>query len=521
MRNEYIKTGKSAESDILKGVQLMYDAVCQTLSPKGRNAAIKRPWGYPIVINDGVTIAREVKSPDRFVQMGIDIIKEAAQKTNDEAGDGTTTSILLAYELITRGIKLKIKGVNPMVLRDELRLSMNEALEKLKELSRPVESKDDLIKIASVSSSDKELGKLIGEVVFEMGDDGLVTVEESGGYDTWIDKTDGMSINKGYASPYFVTDSFRLESVVNKPVIIITDKELTTNKEIVPVIEFIINKGKKNIVIVGEVSGAALQTLVTNKMNGVINCVVIKPPGFGDNRAGYLEDIAIMTGGSVISKELGMEMDEFMKTFNDDYLGGASKVVSDASTTMFVKGHGKVKRQVEILKELLKNTKTLPDKEIVEERIAKLTTGVAVVRVGAKTEVEAREKIERVKDAVGASQAAFSEGYVSGSGVTFLKMASAVRGDSNGSKLLRDVLEQPIRKVLENCGEKFINPMVETMRNGDRGYEAVSGEIKDLIKEGIIDPVKVIRLCVENSVSVASSLITTEVLIDYEERQDN
>lgn len=523
-KQPFIQLNDDAQESLLRGAKLMYDSVCITLSPKGRNVALQRPWGYPSIVNDGVMIAREVKSRDPFVQLALNTIKEAAQKTNEEAGDGTTTSILLAYELISRGMKMKEKGVNPMTLREELKVSMAQVLSRLEKIARPVKSKADLVKIAMVSCGSDEIGEMVGSSVYEMGFDGLVTVEESGSYDTYIETTKGMSIDKGFVSPYFVTDPYRMEATINKPSIIVTDKLITTNKEIVPVIEYLLNEGKKNIVIVGEVSGQALNTLVANKMNGTMNCVVIKPPGHGENRAGYLEDIAMVTGGSVISKELGMAMDVFIKKFNSDYIGKCDKVVVDAKASLFVKGAGKksdIKAQIEGLRELLSNAANEPMKEVYEERIAKLTTGVAVMRVGAKTETEGSEKIERVKDAVGAAQAAMSEGYVAGSGSTFLRLADAIEGESDGDKLLMDVLEQPLRKVLENCGESTQerDVIVECMKGhtDDYGYDAITSEVTDVVKRGIIDPVKVIRLCVENSISVAMSILTTEVLIDFEE----
>jgi len=520
-KKPYILIGEDAQKKILAGAKLMYDCVCCTLGPKADNVAIQRPWGLPIVVHDGVTISRECRSRDRFVQMGINLIKEAAQKTNDEAGDGTTTSTLLAYELIARGMKLKSEGINPMILRQELREGLQNAKKRLSELSRPVKKAADLVKIATVASADKEIGEMVGKAVYEIGADGLVTVEESGTYETWVDRTEGMSLNKGFASPYFVTDPFRLEATVNKPVIVITDKQISTNREIVPIIEFII-KDTKNIVIVGEVSGEALATLVTNKVKGIINCVVIKPPGYGDHKTGFLEDLALVTGGQVISKELGMENEKFLKVFNKSFLGKCDKVVVDEKSALLIGGKGKkteVNKQIEGLRELNKKANKR-QKEIYDERIAKLTSGVAVIRVGAKTEMEGREKVERVKDAVGAAQAALAEGYVAGSGVTFLHLAVAIKGNTDGDKLLRDVLEQPLRKVMENSGETRveINQAVEMLKKAkpEIGYEAMSGGYINLIEKGIIDPVKVIRLCLSNAVSIATTVLTTEVLIDHE-----
>lgn len=520
---------KEAQDALIAGVTLMYQAVCTTLSPKGRNVAIQRPWGYPIVVHDGVTVAKEVKSRDRFVQMGINLIKEAASKTNEEAGDGTTTSTLIAYEAIIRGIKLKNEGINPMVLREELNTALDQVKTKLKTLTLEAKTQSDLVQVATISSANKEIGELVGKIVFEMGADGLVTTEESGNYDTFTEKTDGMSIARGFATPYFVTDPFRNEATVKNPTVVVTDKSITTNIEIIPIIEYLASKGKKNIVIVGNVGGQALQTLVINKAKGIINCLTIDPPGGGEAKAGFLEDIALLTGGKVISKELGLQMEEFLAAFDDSFLGSAVKVQASSKASLIVGGGGHpddIKEQVGALRLLLSKATEPSKKEMYEERLAKLTTGVAVVRVGAKTEMELREKLERVKDAVGAAQSALKEGIVAGGGVTFLNLASAITGNSEGDKLLREVLEQPIRKVMVNCGEsqQDINGLIKDIKDHPThtwGYEALSGQMKDLIKAGVVDPARVIRLCLENGLSVATSVLTTDVLVNAENELDN
>lgn len=512
----YILFDKEAQDALLTGVTLMYKAVCTTLSPKGRNVAIQRPWGAPIVIHDGVTVAREVKSRDRFVQQGINLIKEAAQKTNDEAGDGTTTSTLIAYEVVSRGMKLKEQGINPMVLRDEVQRSLSEAKEKLAKLSKKVKTVEELSQVATISSANKEIGELVGKVIFDMGSEGLVTVEEGGGTDTWVDRTDGMSIARGYSHPYFVTDTYRQEATVVKPIIIMTDRAITNNLEITSLIQKLVEKGEKNIVIIGEVTGEALSTLVLNKTRGNINCLVVKAPGYGDHKAGFLEDVAMVVGGKVFSKEMPLEM------FDESFLGHADKMIADAKSSIIIGGKGdpnEVKEQVAKLQELKRKAVTGPEREPIEERIAKLTTGVAVIRVGAKTEVEAREKIERVKDAVGAAQSALEEGIVAGGGVTFIKLIDAITEDTSGAKLLKEVLEQPMRKVMLNCGEsqQSITDAVGDVKKSKSttyGYEAMSGEMCELIERGIIDPAKVIRLSLENGIAVATSILTTEVLID-------
>jgi len=516
-----IQFNKDTQSALLEGVKIMYDCVTVTLSPKGKNVAIQRPWGPPIAVHDGVTVAREVRSDDKFVQMGIDMIKEAAQKTNEEAGDGTTTSTLLAYEFISRGIKLKESGTNPMVLRDELYQALADTKEELSKISKPAKTKGELQQVATISSASKDIGEMVGSAVFDMGTEGLVTVEESGSYETYVDKTDGMSISRGYLSPYFVTDPNRGEATIVNPVIIITDKNITTQKEIVDIIEPLVAKGNKNIVIIGDVGGMALKILVTNKMNGNINCLVIKPPGYGENRIGYLEDIAVITGGSVLASDAEMNIDDL------SFLGKAEKVISDPKVTVIVGGKGdkkEVKSQVKILRELLAKAPNPAIKEAYEERLAKMTTGVAVVRVGAKTETEAREKVERVKDAVGAAKSALEEGIVAGSGITFLRLSEAVQGDTDGARLMKEVLEQPMRKVMENCGEssKTINEIMGKIKKDGKykeGYEAMSGKIVNLLEQGIIDPTKVIRLCLENAVSVATMILTIAVQIGKQEEK--
>ncbi|MFA6609188.1 MAG: TCP-1/cpn60 chaperonin family protein, partial [Candidatus Paceibacterota bacterium] len=322
----YMKFSQDAREKLVEGVTLMYSAVCSTLSPKGRNVAINRQFGAPIVVHDGVTVAREVKSPDAFVQMGIDLVREAAQKTNDEAGDGTTTSTLIAYELVIRGLQLVNKGVNPMILRNQLYAALEDIKPYLSELSKKVDTQHDLERIATISSAYDVIGKMVGEAVFKVGGDGLVSVEESGSYETYINYTEGMTIDKGYLSPYFVTNPQRMEAVVDKPVVAIIDKEITTQREIVPLVETMLAAGKtKNFVIIGDVKGEALGVLVTNKMKGIINCCVIEAPGYGDNKRDYLEDLAVLTGATVFSKELGMDAESFARSFDKEWLGKAEK----------------------------------------------------------------------------------------------------------------------------------------------------------------------------------------------------
>jgi chaperonin GroEL len=528
-----MKFGQDARDDLVKGVTLMYDAVCSTLSPKGRNVAIARQYGAPIVVHDGVTVAKEVKSIDEFVQMGINLVREAAQKTNDEAGDGTTTSTLIAYELVTRGLALVKKGMNPMILRTQLYEALEQAKEELQKLSKPAKTQRDLERVATISSADETIGKMVGEAVFKVGKDGLVAVEESGGYDTYINYTEGMTIDKGYISPYFITNSQRMEAVVSKPLIAIIDKTITTQRELVPLVETMIASGKtKNIVIIGEVKGEALNVLVQNKMKGIVNALVIDAPGYGDNRREYLEDLAVLTGATVFSNELGMDSEQFAHSFDISWLGKCDKMIATKKTTMVIKGAGTAKAiaaQVKKIKAHMAKAESSAERERLEERLAKMTTGVAVVKVGAKTDIEAREKLERVKDAVGSATAALLEGIVPGSGVTFMHLSEAIKGDNPGARLMREVLEQPLRKVMLNSGESNkrklfgllpsnIDTLVTQIKMFEygAGYNSIEMKIDDMEKAGILDPTKVIRLCLENGLGVASSILTTDTLIDLE-----
>jgi chaperonin GroEL len=533
----YMLFGQDARDALVEGVTLVYKAVCSTLSPKGRNVGIARQFGAPIVVHDGVTVAKEVKSPNAFVQMGIDLVREASQKTNDEAGDGTTTSALIAYELVIRGLELVKHGMNPMILRTQL----YEALEQIKpflldKLSKPAKTQRDLERVASISSSDELVGKMVGEAVFKVGADGLVAVEESGGYDTYISYTEGMTIDKGWISPYLVTNTQRMEAVVSKPVIAITDKSITTGRELVPLVEAMM-KVSKNIVIIGEVKGDALGILVQNKMKGVINALVVEAPGYGDNRREYLEDLAVLTGATVFSQELGMDTEQFANSFDINWLGKCDKMIATKKTTMVIKGSGdkkKIAAQVKKIKSQLVKSESKAERERLEERLAKMTTGVAVVKVGAKTDIEAREKLERVKDAVGSATSALQEGIVPGSGVTFMHLADAIVSDTPGARLMKEVLVCPLRKVMLNSGESdkrrlfgLVDSDIDTlvreirMYSSDEmrsvGYNSLEMKIDNMERVGIIDPTKVIRLCIENGLGVAASILTTDTLVDIEQ----
>lgn len=521
--------GKEARQSLVIGVSLMYRAVCSTLSPKGRNVGLSRQFGAPIIVHDGVTCADKVFDGNPYINMGINLVREAARKTNEEAGDGTTTSTLIAYEVIARGLKLIDAGVNPMVLRKQIYEALGDCIERLNKLAKPAKTQKALEQVATISSSDEGLAKMVAEAVHRGGEDGLIAVEEAFGSETYVTYTEGLTVDKGYITPYFITNTKRQEAVIDKPVIALIDKEITTQREIVPLLETII-PFSKNIVIIGEVKGEALSILVQNKMKGVINAVVVEPPGYGSNTKDYLEDLAVATGGRVFSKELGLDIQAFANTFDAGWLGSAEKVIVNKKTCMIVKGDGEkkeVKKQIEKLKTLKGKADSLAEKERLEERIAKLTGGVAVIKVGAKTEVEGREKLERAKDAVGAAQAALKEGVVPGSGVAFIHLIKAIKEDNDGARLLKEVLLQPARKVMLNSGEsgkKFlwifpspIDKIIKKIRQDKDltlGYEVNSGQLVNLIKEGILDPVKVIRLTLENGIGVATSILTTDTLIE-------
>lgn len=513
---------KDARGSLVEGVRMMYDAVCTTLGPKGRNVAIARQWGLPIIVHDGVTVAREVEAKDEFVNMGINLVREAAQKTNDEAGDGTTTSTLLAYEIVKRGMAMLEKGTNPM----SLRMQINEALlvvrDELAKLSTKTTKKEDLQRVAFISSSDKEIGDLVGEAVHKVGEDGIVSVEEGYGKETTIEHTDGMMIDKGYTSAYLVTNPQRMEAVLENCLVVVTDRKITTQIELAPLVEVLAGHNK-NIVVFGDISGDALRLIVHNKMRGNINALVVEPQGHGDSRREYLQDICIATGAQIISDEIGLDMKTFAEQFDLKMVGKAKQVVADKKSTVIIGGAGAkkvVEEHVANLKKLREKSESMYASEILDERIAKLTAGVTVVKVGAKTELEMRERIERVKDAIGAAKAALQEGIVPGGGIAFLRVAEhleALDGITDGGKLLVEVLREPIRKLLVNSGEdeagvkSYISGLPK--RGPNFGYEVNSGKIVDMIKEGIIDPTKVLRLSLENAVSVATSILTTDVLI--------
>lgn len=518
-----IITGEKARKKLLKGAKIMYDCVATTLGPKGRNVAIARQWHYPIVVHDGVTVAKEVESKDEYIDMGIQLIRESAANTNTEAGDGTTTATLLSYHIIKKGMELLEKGYNPMVLRKQIEETLPLLVKRLEEISTETNSQRDIEYVATVSSSSKRIGKLVAGAIEKVGKDGLITVEEGKSIKTEVEYTEGMEIDKGWKSHLFRTNTEREEAVVHKPAIVIFNKEVSMQKEIVPLLEAIVNKNK-NFVIVGKVKGPALEIIVGNKLRGNVNALVIDPPSFGDNQLAILEDLAILTGGKVITDEfLGMDKETFAKEFDINWVGNANSVVAGKDTTKIIKlDDDKIDKAVNTRVKQLRNLKekeeSIFEQEKLDERIAKLTTGAAVIKVGVKNEVEMREKVERVKDAVGSAKSALREGIIPGGGLAFIKMAEALEPSKNeGHALMHSVLYEHPRKLFTNAGEdeKSIEVIFEEIskKEGNYGYEVNTGEIVDLVKAGIVDPTKVIRLGLENAVSVAGTILTTDVLI--------
>ncbi len=533
---------QEAREKLREGAKIMHDAVVTTLSPKGRNVGITRQWGTPIVVHDGVTVAREVEDKDEFVNSGIQLIREAASKTNEEAGDGTTTSTLLAYQIIDRGMTLLEEGTNPMVLRKQMEESIPKLKEELKKISKPVKGLEDIKRVAFISSADEEIGNYVAQAVEKVGDHGLITVEE-GGVEMGIDYTEGMEFNKGYAAPHFITSPQRMESVIDSPIIAVIGKKVTLVKEILPLLE-VMAAIKKDIVIIGDVEGDALKTAVVNKMKGNINILIVPPPGYADRKDNALEDIALITGATVVSDEIGLDLTQFQNQFDKKWIGTAKMVVAGKNSTMIIKQeekdvvtepekesikerNKKLEERIENLKEYIKKEKSPFEVEKAQERLAKLTTGVAIIKVGAKTEAAMRERLERTKDAVSAARAASDEGIVPGGGVAFIQIAKIFEGrDLNpGEQLLFNVLHTITDKLLENAGEdekKQVEIIKEIkQKGGDFGYNVNSGQVEDLIKSGVIDPAKVIRLSLENAVEVGGSILSTDCLIvDEREKVD-
>jgi chaperonin GroEL len=517
MAGKIILHGEEARTKIRDGVNKLANTVGITLGPKGRNVIFDRGFGSPIVTNDGATIAKEIELEDKFENLGAQVVKEVATKTEDVAGDGTTTATVLAQFMVNEGFKLTTSGANPMAIRAGIEKAVKAAVEILKKESKPVAGKGDIEKVATISAGDTEVGKLIADVMDKVGRNGVITVEESKGLGYETEVVEGMQFDQGYISSYFVTDAGRMESSVEDPYILLTDKKISAIQDILPLLEEMASTGKKDLVIIAEdIEGEALATLVVNKLRGVLNALAIKAPGFGDRRKEMLEDIAILTGGQVASEDLGVEL----KNVKMDMLGKARKIVSDKDKTTVIAGKGAaqaIKDRVAQIEVQIGKTTSDYDKEKLEERKAKLSGGVGVIKVGAATEVEQKARQHKVEDAVQATKAAVEEGIVAGGGAALLDCKEVVSkivldGDEQlGVAIISRALEEPLRKIVANAGgspDKVIEDL-KNMKSGS-GYDAVTAQYGSMLEAGILDPVKVTRSALENAASAASTLLTAE-----------
>lgn len=515
-----IKFSEEGRAGLQKGVNKLADTVKVTLGPKGRNVVLDKSFGAPTITNDGVTIAKEIDLEDKFEDMGAQLIKEVASKTNDVAGDGTTTATILAQAMINEGLKNVAAGANPAQIRHGIEKATKRVVETIKNSAKEISGKSEVAQVATVSAGDPEIGNLIAEVMDEIGKDGVVTVEESNTLGLEKEVVEGMQFDNGFISQYMITDTSTMKAVLENPYILITDKKVSSIAEILPILEKIAQSGKKDIVIIAEdVDGEALATLVVNKLRGTINILAVKAPGFGDRRKDMLQDIAILTGGQVVSSDLGHKLEDA----GIEMLGSARKVESDKENTVIVEGKGdkkSIEQRVKQIKTQIGNTKSDFDKEKLNERLAKLSGGVGVIKVGAATEVELKEKKFKVEDAVEATKAAIAEGIVPGGGVVLVDAISdlkdlAVEGDEAiGVEIVKKSLESPMRQIAQNAGVdgSVVIENVKRMKPGE-GYNALTGEYGDMVKFGIIDPAKVTRSALQNAASVAALILTTEAVV--------
>ena len=515
-----------AQYALKRGVDALASAVATTLGPKGRNVALDKKFGAPTVTHDGVTVAKEIELKDPYENMGAQLLKEAATKTNDVAGDGTTTATVLAQAIVHEGLKNVTAGANPMQIKRGIEMATDKVVAAIKGMSTPVVDKHEIANVASISAADKEIGELIADVMDKVGKDGVVTVEESKGREFETEYVEGMQFDRGYISQYFVTNPEAMEAVIENAYILIHDKKISAATDIVPLMEKLLQRGKRDLVVIAEdVDGEALATMVLNKLRGMFNILAVKAPGFGDRRKAMLQDIAVLTGGTVITEELGRKLE----TVTLDDLGQAAKVMSDKDNTTVVEGKGdlvQIKGRIEQIKAEIDNTTSDYDKEKLQERLAKLSGGVAIIRVGAATETELKEKKHRVEDALSATRAAVEEGIVPGGGVALVNaIASLVDLKSDeadiqtGITIMRRALEEPMRRIASNAGQDGA-VIIDTVRrvskekgNKNFGYNVLSGEFEDMVLSGIIDPAKVTRSAVENAASIAAMILTTDALI--------
>ncbi len=514
--------GEDARKALLSGVNQLADTVKITLGPKGRNVVLDKKFGAPLITNDGVTIAKEVELEDPFENMGAQLVKEVATKTNDIAGDGTTTATLLAQALVREGMKNVTAGANPMILRGGVQKATQVAVEAIEKNSHKVDGTKDIARVAAVSSASDEIGQLIADAMEKVTSDGVITVEESKTAETYSEVVEGMMFDRGYITPYMATDTDKMVAELDDPYILITDKKISNIQEILPLLEQVVQSGKKLLIIAEDVEGEALTTLILNKLRGTFTCVAVKAPGFGDRRKEMLQDIAILTGGQVISEELGLELKDTQVT----QLGHARQVKVDKENTIIVDGAGNsedIKARVGQIRGQIETTSSEFDKEKLQERLAKLAGGVAVIKVGAATEIEMKEKKLRIEDALAATKAAVEEGIVAGGGTALIDAIPAVKAyvetvegdEKTGASIVLKALEEPVRQIAINAGIEG-SVIVEQLKNSQKvgyGYNALTGEFQDMIQAGIVDPTKVTRSALQNASSVASTILTTESLV--------
>lgn len=520
-----LKFAEDARVALLKGIETVAKAVVTTLGPKGRNIALDKKWGAPSIVHDGVTVAKEIDLADPFENMGAQLVKEAASKTNDVAGDGTTTSTLLAHKMTSFGMKAIAANANPMIVKKGMEKAVLAVTDALKKMAKPIKNKEEITQVATISAGDTEIGAKIAEALEKVGRNGVVTTEEGKGLTIDIEYKDGMEFDRGYVSAYFVTNPEKMESEIEDAYILLTDKKISSIQELLPFLEKFVKVSKNLVIIADEIEGEALATLVVNKLRGAFNVLAIKAPGFGDARKESLEDIAILTGGTVISEDTGKKFENIEVTD----LGRADKVWSDKDDSRIIGGKGQksaINARITLLKKQIEETDSDYDREKLEERLAKLSGGVAQINVGAATEVEMNDKKERVKDAVGATKAAIEEGIVPGGETALLRARAVLRGkgavtgadkdEQIGIDIIYDALGEPIKQLAANCGEgdgSLVLKTVEASKNVDYGYNALTGEYGSMIKFGIVDPVKVTRSALQNAASVAQMVLTTEGLV--------
>jgi chaperonin GroEL len=517
---------EDARRRLQQGIDIVANAVATTLGPKGRNVALDRKFGSPTITHDGVTVAKEIELEDPFANMGAQLLKEAATKTNDIAGDGTTTSTVLAHAIVTEGLKTLAAGANPMRLKLGIEHGTDEVVKALRKMAQKIDTKEEIASVATNSAADPEIGKLIADVMDKVGKDGVITVEESKSLQFETEYVEGMQFDRGYISAYFITDAEHMEAVIPEPYILIYDKKISAAQDIVPVLEKLVQIGKRDLVIIAEdIDGEALATLVLNKLRGMLNVLAVKAPGFGDRRKAMMQDIAALTGGQVISEETGRKLET--TTLQD--LGKCEKVVADKDNTTIVGGKGdsaQIKGRIEQIRVEIDKSTSDYDKEKLQERLAKLSGGVAIIRVGAATETELKEKKHRVEDALSATRAAIEEGIVPGGEIVFINAVSALdkvkmdgEDEAIGINIVRKALEAPIRRLAQNAGQdgaviiENVRRLAKEQNNKHLGYNVITGEYGDMLKAGIIDPLKVVRGALENAASIAAMILTTECLI--------